>query len=700
MSINVSNGYKTAEPFRAWCQKVLPLVYDDSLSYYELLCKFYDIVNTNASNNELLVKDLNRLYEYVNSYFDNLDVQDEINKKLDEMAEDGTIQDMLNRIVTPDPTPNRSLTFLEKSILYGVGMSYYENAWTTRNSGITYGNSNTPLDGTTPYNQLDCSSFIILCLMGIDYANSPFCGKNITNDGKIGFSRNFYPTVNNDTGLIRYAYEIALYGKDNNLLFKPEKPSDYQTGDIVFWRWSDEKIAELKPEDWAYSTYQHIAHVGMIVEGCTKFSNGLGLLQAVNTSALMQLTSFEDYNPATLTLYPYVLRPKIDVTNYYVNGYWRFRALRNNDDLLLNKYGYTYAGGLMPTNMNPYFVDKTTGKPRTDNSRWTTGYIPYSISMFVQNKVSSVGYNVCYYNGVRDDDNTLPGHFLGYSQNSTQIRTDAKLCRIEFYKTDGDMSEEEKNQIQTQNIIKFHDWCDIERSFPCEHTDDLFICDTIKYFTEATKVENLIIVGGNINLVNKDVETNGMFFPLFTKDDNELQYTMQQTSLKEVTEVLVVDDNLYIKGVDENMAQQTINLGQLPRGSGFYYTSESVSGTSITLSTVQPSGVGKGDFIMDVNGKVFEVKSVSGSTVTVGASVTSLKGATGAKGATGERGPQGPQGAKGDTGERGPQGLQGAKGDTGERGPQGVQGPSGKNGGYYVPSKDSSGNLVFTYKEE
>ena len=25
--------------FRFWCQKVLPLVYDDSLSYYEVLCK-------------------------------------------------------------------------------------------------------------------------------------------------------------------------------------------------------------------------------------------------------------------------------------------------------------------------------------------------------------------------------------------------------------------------------------------------------------------------------------------------------------------------------------------------------------------------------------------------------------------------------------------------------------------------------------
>lgn len=26
-------------PFKFWCQKALPLVYDDSLSYYEVLCK-------------------------------------------------------------------------------------------------------------------------------------------------------------------------------------------------------------------------------------------------------------------------------------------------------------------------------------------------------------------------------------------------------------------------------------------------------------------------------------------------------------------------------------------------------------------------------------------------------------------------------------------------------------------------------------
>ena len=31
--------------FRLWCYKVLPLVYDDSLSYYEVLCKVVKYIN-------------------------------------------------------------------------------------------------------------------------------------------------------------------------------------------------------------------------------------------------------------------------------------------------------------------------------------------------------------------------------------------------------------------------------------------------------------------------------------------------------------------------------------------------------------------------------------------------------------------------------------------------------------------------------
>ena len=93
-------------PFRFWCHRILPLVYDESLSYYELLCKVVAYLNhmledvTQLTND---VEELTNLYhelkEYVDNYFDNLDLQDEVNHKLDEMVEDGTLDRLLGAYV-------------------------------------------------------------------------------------------------------------------------------------------------------------------------------------------------------------------------------------------------------------------------------------------------------------------------------------------------------------------------------------------------------------------------------------------------------------------------------------------------------------------------------------------------------------------------------------------------------------------------
>lgn len=88
--------------FKFWCQKVLPLVYDDSLSYYELLCKVVDYLNkviqeVNALGDDVtqLAQLFNQLKEYVDNYFNNLDVQEEIDKKLDEMVATGKFAELL-----------------------------------------------------------------------------------------------------------------------------------------------------------------------------------------------------------------------------------------------------------------------------------------------------------------------------------------------------------------------------------------------------------------------------------------------------------------------------------------------------------------------------------------------------------------------------------------------------------------------------
>ena len=94
--------YTELRPFRYWCQKVLPLVYDDSLSYMELLCKVVDYLNKTMHDVDTLHTDVVQLHaayiqlqQYVNAYFENLDVQQEIDKKLDEMAESGALLNII-----------------------------------------------------------------------------------------------------------------------------------------------------------------------------------------------------------------------------------------------------------------------------------------------------------------------------------------------------------------------------------------------------------------------------------------------------------------------------------------------------------------------------------------------------------------------------------------------------------------------------
>ena len=49
--------------FRFWCQKVLPLVYDESLSYYETLCKIVDYINALIAQDKVLSDDIQELQD-------------------------------------------------------------------------------------------------------------------------------------------------------------------------------------------------------------------------------------------------------------------------------------------------------------------------------------------------------------------------------------------------------------------------------------------------------------------------------------------------------------------------------------------------------------------------------------------------------------------------------------------------------------
>lgn len=96
--------HEFVRPFHFWCQKVLPLVFDDSLSYYEVLAKMRDYLNSaiaeiNAIGGEFegIKNQLTQLQTHVDEYFAELDVNQAISDKLDDMVESGE----MDAVITP-----------------------------------------------------------------------------------------------------------------------------------------------------------------------------------------------------------------------------------------------------------------------------------------------------------------------------------------------------------------------------------------------------------------------------------------------------------------------------------------------------------------------------------------------------------------------------------------------------------------------
>ena len=133
--INVEN----LKPFPKFCYTIgmIPTSYKESLTYEEQLWWFCDFLQNTViptvNNNGQAVEELQNLYvelkSYVDNYFDNLDVQTEINNKLDQMAQDGTLQNIitnflkLNSLITFDTVNDlkNSINLAENSFARTLG---------------------------------------------------------------------------------------------------------------------------------------------------------------------------------------------------------------------------------------------------------------------------------------------------------------------------------------------------------------------------------------------------------------------------------------------------------------------------------------------------------------------------------------------------------------------------------------------------
>ncbi|MBO7712814.1 MAG: hypothetical protein J6S85_04540 [Methanobrevibacter sp.] len=245
----MNNEIKTISPFKNFCMTIgnLPTSYLESMSYYETLCwliKYLENTIKPAVNQN--AEALKELQEYVSNYFDNLDVTDEINAKLDDMAESGELAEIINvemigtlsNLTTTDKTDlvhainevdsNIKNINLTSYVTYETFTSDYGNAsghiTVAKNSdgslakvyGVLYLSSLTPntlttitLNADTGLNPTD--SFLV---EGTTIIQDPdktirFAGIRFNTNGKLNFV--LTPTDSNAT---IYAIASLIYVKD------------------------------------------------------------------------------------------------------------------------------------------------------------------------------------------------------------------------------------------------------------------------------------------------------------------------------------------------------------------------------------------------------------------------------------------------------------------------------------------------------
>lgn len=82
--------YSTIEGFNFWCQKILPLVYDESLSYYEVLCKVQSKLNEVINSQNNLQNEFYQLKEWIDTQLETY-----TKEQLQEWLDDGTLENMI-----------------------------------------------------------------------------------------------------------------------------------------------------------------------------------------------------------------------------------------------------------------------------------------------------------------------------------------------------------------------------------------------------------------------------------------------------------------------------------------------------------------------------------------------------------------------------------------------------------------------------
>lgn len=367
--------YKNLTPFK-WCViQNFPFIEEDfdAITNYQLLCKVVEYLNnTINATNELgeEVEDISsnfiELKNYVDNYFNNLDVQDEVNNKLDEMVQNGTFDNLINKYISShilnvfnnvEELKNANLN----NGTFAKTMGYYNSSDL---GGGNYIISNEQLQSDNgSIIQLNNGLFAILIEKNINVKQFGAYGDNIHDDSEaIQKANNYLLNLikkNNTWSLskINLYFPAGQYKITKTIVLSPFLRF-IANGLVSFMNYSTTNCIILKNniDDPGYNTtfpYRNGVQ-GNIFDGAGSFQiidfsnseNSIGLELSINLNEYNQLTenakpykSISMTNFNNITIYNFNIGLKINPINFYINSFYNFKLINNYYGIVITENG-------------------------------------------------------------------------------------------------------------------------------------------------------------------------------------------------------------------------------------------------------------------------------------------------------------------------------------------------------------------------
>ena len=356
--------------------------------------------------------------------------------------------------------------------LLEVASTYYEN----RNN-LVYGNFHTAFNEECT-NEIDCSSFVMLCLLGVPYKNSRYNAANTRNLPIAGY--NFEEIITIDAEKERpygmLAMELAFYANKYGILYNIDKVNgdNIRPGDVLF-------VCNSPNEGY----WNRIGHC-CIVMGVRKYNKTVLAISAGNTTVGFETWSLNNEqiiyaarfpladsefivdcisnvkftkfpkttqvsisSPATTQLIfnLYTLEPLKPHTMYTIvvkgsrlpNTHWGAYYMQNETITSLSPFGDVYNG-------NVHFISVMTNNEISQDVDKATGLYPLQIRLVADSATITGSLYTEYaelYEGVlipktrNEVNSTLKANLNSLPISGTYIRTDSELESYLMNKANG-----------------------------------------------------------------------------------------------------------------------------------------------------------------------------------------------------------------------------------------------------------------------